>query len=278
MKTFCYKEAIMKDKQRIVIKVGTSTLTYENGKANLRKVEKLCKVISDLENQGHEMVLVSSGALGVGMGKLGITTRPTETNKKQAIAAVGQCELMFMYDKFFDEYNNVVSQILLTKYVVETPHKEETVRNTFMSLIDMGIIPIVNENDSVATDELEGNKIGDNDQLSAIVAKIINADKLIILTDIDGLYDKNPARNSDAKKINTVELITDEIKAMAGGRGSNRGTGGMATKILAAEIATEVGIDVQIISCENPETIYDVFEGKPVGTIFMGKEKDNDCN
>lgn len=278
MKTFCYKEAIMKNKQRIVIKVGTSTLTYENGKANLRKVEKLCKVISDLENQGHEMVLVSSGALGVGMGKLGITTRPTETNKKQAIAAVGQCELMFMYDKFFDEYNNVVSQILLTKYVVETPHKEETVRNTFMSLIDMGIIPIVNENDSVATDELEGNKIGDNDQLSAIVAKIINADKLIILTDIDGLYDKNPAINSDAKKINTVELITDEIKAMAGGRGSNRGTGGMATKILAAEIATEVGIDVQIISGENPETIYDVFEGKPVGTIFMGKEKDNDCN
>lgn len=278
MKTFCYKEAIMKDKQRIVIKVGTSTLTYENGKANLRKVEELCKVISDLENQGHEMVLVSSGALGVGMGKLGITTRPTETNKKQAIAAVGQCELMFMYDKFFDEYNNVVSQILLTKYVVETPHKEETVRNTFMSLIDMGIIPIVNENDSVATDELEGNKIGDNDQLSAIVAKIINADKLIILTDIDGLYDKNPATNSDAKKINTVELITDEIKAMAGGRGSNRGTGGMATKILAAEIATEVGIDVQIISGENPETIYDVFEGKPVGTIFMGKEKDNDCN
>lgn len=278
MKTFCYKEAIMKDKQRIVIKVGTSTLTYENGKANLRKVEKLCKVISDLENQGHEMVLVSSGALGVGMGKLGITTRPTETNKKQAIAAVGQCELMFMYDKFFDEYNNVVSQILLTKYVVETPHKEETVRNTFMSLIDMGIIPIVNENDSVATDELEGNKIGDNDQLSAIVAKIINADKLIILTDIDGLYDKNPATNSDAKKINTVELITDEIKAMAGGRGSSCGTGGMATKILAAEIATEVGIDVQIISGENPETIYDVFEGKPVGTIFMGKEKDNDCN
>lgn len=278
MKTFCYKEAIMKDQQRIVIKVGTSTLTYENGKANLRKVEKLCKVISDLENQGHEMVLVSSGALGVGMGKLGITTRPTETNKKQAIAAVGQCELMFMYDKFFDEYNNVVSQILLTKYVVETPHKEETVRNTFMSLIDMGIIPIVNENDSVATDELEGNKIGDNDQLSAIVAKIINADKLIILTDIDGLYDKNPATNSDAKKINTVELITDEIKAMAGGRGSSRGTGGMATKILAAEIATEVGIDVQIISGENPETIYDVFEGKPVGTIFMGKEKDNDCN
>ena len=278
MKTLCYKEAIMKDKQRIVIKVGTSTLTYENGKANLRKVEKLCKVISDLENQGHEMVLVSSGALGVGMGKLGITTRPTETNKKQAIAAVGQCELMFMYDKFFDEYNNVVSQILLTKYVVETPHKEETVRNTFMSLIDMGIIPIVNENDSVATDELEGNKIGDNDQLSAIVAKIINADKLIILTDIDGLYDKNPATNSDAKKINTVELITDEIKAMAGGRGSSRGTGGMATKILAAEIATEVGIDVQIISGENPETIYDVFEGKPVGTIFMGKEKDNDCN
>jgi glutamate 5-kinase len=266
------------DKKRIVVKVGTSTLTYENGKLNIRRVDKLCKVISDLQNQGHEMILVSSGALGVGMGKLGIENRPSETNRKQAIAAVGQCELMFMYDKFFDEYNNVVAQILLTKYVLESEYKQNTVRNAFMSLIDMGIIPVVNENDSVATDEIENNNIGDNDQLSAIVAKLVNADKLIILTDIDGLYDKNPAQYADAKKIDTVELITDEIKSMAGGRGSNRGTGGMATKILAAEIATEAGIDVQIIAGDNPEIIYDVFEEKPLGTLFMGKEKDNDCN
>lgn len=262
----------MNNKKRIVIKVGTSTLTYENGKLNIRLVENLCKVISDLQNQGHEMVLVSSGALGVGMGKLGIKERPVMTNAKQAIAAVGQCELMFMYDKLFGEYNNVVAQILLTKYSIETPHKERTIRNAFLSLIDMDIIPVVNENDSVATDELEGNKIGDNDQLSAIVAKLIGADKLIILTDIDGLYDKNPAVYDDAKKIDTVEVITDEIKKMAGGRGSNRGTGGMTTKIIAAEIATEAGIDVQIISGENPEQIYDIFEGKHHGTIFLGKE------
>lgn len=262
----------MKNKKRIVIKVGTSTLTYENGKLNIRLIENLCKVISDLQNQGHEMVLVSSGALGVGMGKLGIKERPVMTNAKQAIAAVGQCELMFMYDKLFGEYNNVVAQILLTKYSIETLHKERTIRNAFLSLIDMDIIPVVNENDSVATDELEGNKIGDNDQLSAIVAKLIGADKLIILTDIDGLYDKNPAVFSDAKKIDTVEEITDEIRKMAGGRGSNRGTGGMTTKIIAAEIATEAGIDVQIISGENPEQIYDIFEGKHHGTIFLGKE------
>ncbi|MCH5201839.1 MAG: glutamate 5-kinase [Oscillospiraceae bacterium] len=268
----------MKEKKRIVIKVGTSTLTYENGKLNIRHLEKLCKVISDLQNQGNEMVLVSSGALGVGMGKLGMRTRPSETNKKQAVAAVGQCELMFMYDKLFGEYNNIVAQILLTKYAVETPEKAETIHNAFISLIDMGIIPVVNENDSVATDEIEGNNFGDNDQLSAIVATLISADKLIILTDIDGLYDKNPALFSDAKKINTVELITDEIKKMAGGRGSNRGTGGMTTKVLAAEIATKEGIDVQIISGENPELIYDIFDEKPIGTLFLGKVKDNDSN
>lgn len=268
----------IRNKKRYVIKVGTSTLTYENGKLNIRRLEKLCKVISDLQNQGNEMVLVSSGALSVGMGKLGVEKRPSETNKRQAFSAVGQCELMFMYDKLFGEYNNVVAQILLTKYAVETPEKAETIHNAFISLIDMGIIPVVNENDSVATDEIGGNNFGDNDQLSAIVATLIDADKLIILTDIDGLYDKNPAVYPDAKKISTVELITDEIKAMAGGRGSSRGTGGMATKIIAAEIATKKGIDVQIISGENPESIYDIFEGKPLGTLFMGKEDDYDCN
>ena len=204
----------MKKKQRIVIKVGTSTLTYDNCKLNIRRLEKLCKVIADLQNQGNEMVLVSSGALAVGMGKLGIKNRPEMTNKKQALSAVGQCELMFMYDKFFDQYNNVMAQILLTKYAVETEEKKETIHNAFMSLIDMGIIPVVNENDSVATDELEGNKIGDNDQLSAIVATLIDADKLIILTDIDGLYNKNPAEYDDAK--NEQALLEARIQDIEG--------------------------------------------------------------
>ncbi|MBQ9673613.1 MAG: glutamate 5-kinase [Ruminococcus sp.] len=266
------------EKKRIVVKVGTSTITYENGKVNLHWLEKLCKVLADLHNQGNEIILVSSGALGVGMGKLGIKKRPVETDKRQAIAAVGQCELMFMYEKLFGEYNNVAAQILLTKYAVETDFKKNTIRNAFMALLNMDIIPVVNENDSVATDEIESESFGDNDQLSATVAELVGAEKLIILTDIDGLYDKNPAIYPDAKKVAVVELITEEIKAMAGGRGSSRGTGGMATKIIAAEIATNAGIDVQIISGENPDAIYDILEGKPVGTVFLGKEDDNDGN
>lgn len=266
------------EKKRIVVKVGTSTITYENGKVNLHGLEQLCKVLSDLHNMGHDVILVTSGALGVGMGKLGIAKRPRETNKRQAIAAVGQCELMFMYEKLFAEYNNTAAQILLTKYAVETEFKKNTIRNAIMSLIEMDIIPVVNENDSVATDEIESESFGDNDQLSAMVAELVGADKLIILTDIDGLYNKNPSVYPDAELIPVVELITDEVKAMAGGRGSARGTGGMATKIIAAEFATSAGIDVQIMSGEKPELLYDILDGKPVGTIFLGKEKNDDDN
>jgi len=260
------------DKKRIVVKVGTSTLTYENGKINLRRVDTLCKVLSDLRNFGHDVVLVSSGAIGVGVGKLGLLQRPTSTREKQALAAVGQCELMFMYDKFFSEYNNTVAQVLLTKYSVDTDHKKENVLNTFNTLLKMGIIPIVNEDDTVAIDELEGNNFGDNDMLSAIVASLINADTLIILTDIDGLYTDNPRTNPKALHIDVVENITDEIMHMAHGTGSNRGTGGMATKLCAAQHVTKSGIDCIVLNGENPTILYDVFdkENKP-GTLFKGQ-------
>ena len=180
------------EKKLTVIKVGTSTLTYENGKINYRRIESLCKVIADLQNSGEQIILVSSGAIGVGMGKAGLSVRPTETKKKQALAAIGQCELMFMYDKLFGEYNHSVAQILLTRYAVETEQKRQNVINTLDELLDMNIIPVINENDTVAIDELEGNNFGDNDMLSAIVAGLVGADKLVILTDIDGLYDDNP--------------------------------------------------------------------------------------
>ena len=260
------------DKKRIVIKVGTSTLTYENGKINLRRVDTLCKVLSDLNNSGHEIVLVSSGAIGVGMGKLGLPERPKATREKQALAAVGQCELMFMYDKFFSEYNNTVAQVLLTRYSVDTDHNKENVLNTFNTLLSMGIIPIVNENDTVAIDELAGNNFGDNDMLSAIVSTLIDADTLVILTDIDGLYTDNPRTNPDAKHIDVVDEITDEIMHMAHGSGSNRGTGGMATKLTAAKLSTEHGTDCIVLNGENPEILYNVLsDSKPVGTLFKSK-------
>ena len=259
------------DKKRIVIKVGTSTLTYENGKINLRRVDTLSKVLSDLRNFGHEVVLVSSGAIGVGVGKLGLSERPKSTMEKQALAAIGQCELMFMYDKFFSEYNNTVAQVLLTKYSVESDHQKENVINTFNTLLKMGIIPIVNENDTVAIDELEGNNFGDNDMLSAFVASLVKADKLIILTDIDGLYTDNPRTNPDAIHLDVVEEITDEIMHMASGSGSNRGTGGMTTKLSAAKFVTAYGTDCIVLNGENPEILYDAIEGKPTGTLFKGK-------
>ncbi len=260
------------DKKRIVVKVGTSTLTYENGKINLRRVDTLCKVLSDLRNSGHDVVLVSSGAIGVGVGKLGLKQRPTSTMEKQALAAVGQCELMFMYDKFFSEYNNTVAQVLLTKYSVDTNHKKENVLNTFNALLKMGIIPIVNENDTVAIDELEGNNFGDNDMLSAIVAGLIQADMLIILTDIDGLYTSNPRTNPQAVHIDVVDDITDEILHMASGVGSSRGTGGMATKLTAAKLVTARGIDCIVLNGENPHILYDVLDNnKKTGTLFKGK-------
>lgn len=256
------------DLKRIVIKVGTSTLTYENGKANLRRIDKLCKVLSDLHNQGREIILVSSGAIGVGVGKMGLPKKPDSTPEKQALAAIGQCELMFMYDKLFGEYNNMVAQVLLTRDAVDSEHKKENVLNTFNTLISMGIIPVVNENDTVAIDELEGHNFGDNDMLSAIVAKLVSADALVILTDIDGLYDSDPRKNKDAKRLEKVEKITEEIENMAGGSGSNRGTGGMTTKVMAAKYVTESGIDCFVICGDEPTRIYDVTDGKSVGTHF----------
>lgn len=255
--------------EKIVIKVGTSTLTHEGGKLNLRRLEGLCKTISDLQNSGKKIILVSSGAIGVGVGKLGLKERPDDTAKKQALAAVGQCELMFMYDKFFSEYNRTVAQVLLTADVTGDPSGRKNVENTFCELLDMDIIPIVNENDTVAVDELEGKNFGDNDTLSAIVANLTKADALVILTDIDGMYSADPRKNRDAVRIPVIEHITPEIEALAGGVGSSRGTGGMATKVKAAKIATEKGIACCVINGNNPDILYDLFDGKDIGTKFM---------
>ncbi len=256
--------------RRIVVKVGTSTLTYQNGKLNLRRVERLCKVLSDLQNSGREIVLVTSGAIGVGVGKLGLDARPVETEKKQAVAAVGQCELMFIYDKFFGEYNRVVAQVLLTGDVISSGPGRRNTENTFSELIRMDIIPIVNENDTVAVDELVGAQIGDNDTLSAVVAQLTRADLLVILTDIDGLYDKNPCQYPDAKRIPSVPRVTDAVRALAGGRGSARGTGGMRTKVEAADLANRAGIPCCVMSGAVPEKLYDLFEGVQMGTMFGG--------
>lgn len=258
--------------RRIVVKVGTSTLTYENGRVNLRRMEMLCKVLSDLHNSGKQVILVSSGAIGIGVGKLKLPERPTETRYKQAIAAVGQCEIMFLYDKFFGEYNSSVAQILLTRNIVNNDHSRQNVVNTFQTLLEMGIIPIVNENDTVAIDELVGSNFGDNDNLSAIVADLVGADLLVILTDIDGLYDRDPRKNPDAVKIPIVTHIDDHIREMAGGSGSNRGTGGMATKITAASAATAAGINCCVMSGNDPKNLYKLIEGEPIGTLFTAEE------
>ncbi|MBP3705081.1 MAG: glutamate 5-kinase, partial [Clostridia bacterium] len=249
----------------VVVKIGTSTLTYENGKLNLRRVEQLCRVLSDLQNSGRKIVLVSSGAVGVGMGKMGLETRPRGTAKKQALAAIGQCELMFIYDKFFGEYHQNVAQVLLTADVTANANSRRNVVNTFNELLDMNIIPIVNENDTVAVDELN---FGDNDTLSAIVATLVDADALMILTDIDGVYDKNPKADPDAKRIPVIREINDEVRAMAGGAGSNRGTGGMATKIRAAQVAAEKHIPTYILAGDDPENLYRIFGGEDIGTVF----------
>ena len=263
----------MEKNKRIVIKVGTSTLTYENGKLNLRRFQQLCRVISDLQNSGNEIILVSSGALGVGVGKLGIKEKPSETPQKQAIAAIGQCELMFMYDKIFGEYDNTVAQILLTRSVIDDELLRINALNTFEALIAMRIIPVVNENDSVATDEIEGANFGDNDMLSALVAKLVSADRLIIMTDIDGLFETNPRVDPYAKLLKRVPEIDDEIKKMAGGTGSNRGTGGMSTKVAAAEIATKSGIECCVLNGSNPEVLYELMDGHNPGTIFEAVKK-----
>lgn len=255
------------DKKRIVIKLGTSTIAHRTGKLNIRRMRNLVRVISDLQNSGREMVIVSSGAMGLGMGKLGLRERPSDTPTKQATAAVGQCELMHFYGDLFGEYGITVAQILLTKTVIETEH-QKNVENTFERLIAMGAIPIVNENDTVAIDEL-AFEIGENDSLSAIVAKLSKADLLIILSDIDGLYDSDPRKNPDAKLIPIVRNIDEHIEDAAGDAGSALGTGGMATKINAAKIANEAGIDMIIMNGNNPDKLYELFENSETGTLFV---------
>ena len=260
--------------KRIVIKVGTSTLTHESGLLNIRRVEQLVKVLADLKNSGRQIILVSSGAMAVGVGKLGLPARPGDMPGKQAVAAVGQCELMYIYDKHFSEYNHVTAQVLLTRDVVDQPVRKQNVQNTFCRLLDMGAIPIVNENDTVSTEEIEyGGKFGDNDTLSAIVAALAGADLLILLTDIDGLFDQDPRKNPGAKLVPLVEEVTPEIEAAASGVGSARGTGGMITKLHAAKIAAANGVDMVIMNGKNPARLYDLLEGRQVGTFFPAKRR-----
>lgn len=252
-----------KDKKRVIVKVGTSTLTHATGKTNIARMMNLVRVLADLHNMGHEVVLVSSGAISVGISKLGFTKKPESVQGRQAAAAVGQCELMFLYDKFFSEFNVVVSQMLFTSDALE--EGKQHFMDTFNQLIEYGSIPIVNENDSVSIEELLN---GDNDCLSASVATLINADLLILLTDTDGLYDSNPSENSNARLIDVVEKITPEIERIAGGAGE-KGTGGFATKVKAAKIATQAGIPVVVMNGNSPDKIYDVLNGENVGTKFL---------
>lgn len=259
----------MMTKKRVVVKVGTSTITHKTGRLNIRRVEMLVKTLADIQNAGHEVILVSSGAIGLGMSKLGLSQKPKDTKTKQACAAVGQCELMYMYDNLFSTYSINVAQLLLTKYILLEDRKIN-VQNALNRLIDFGAIPIINENDTVAIDELE-LEMGENDSLAANVAVLADADLLIIMSDIEGLFDKDPHKYEDAELIPVVPEITEEIKALAGGAGSSLGTGGMATKIKAAEIAKNGGIDLIIMNGEDPRRLYKVFENKPVGTLFLAK-------
>lgn len=251
---------------RIVIKIGTSTLAHKSGLLNIRRVEQLCKVISDLKNAGNEIIMVSSGAIGMGAGKLSLKDKPSDIPTKQAAAAVGQCELMYTYDKLFSEFNHTVAQILVTGEDTEDVSRRQNFQNTVMRLLELGALPIVNENDSVATDEIV---IGDNDTLGAIVAAAAGAELLIILSDIDGLYTADPHKDNSAVLLKRVEKITPEIKEMTGGAGSKFGTGGMTTKIKAAEIALDAGIEMVIANGENPDILYDIVDGKDVGTRFL---------
>ena len=249
---------------RIVIKIGTSTLAHPTGHLNIRRVEELCKVISDIKNTGCEVILVSSGAIGMGVGKLGLRQRPTDIPTKQAAAAVGQCELMYTYDKLFSEYHHTVAQLLITGDDIANEHRHQNFSNTLNRLLELGALPIINENDTIATTEIV---IGDNDTLAAIVARSVNADKLVLLSDIDGLYTADPHTDPSAKLISTVNRIDEELLALAGGSGS-LGTGGMVTKLQAAKICLESGCDMIITNGNNPTNLYDILDGRPVGTTF----------
>lgn len=253
---------------RIVVKVGTSTLAHQTGQLNIRHMEELCKVLADIKNAGDEVILVSSGAIGMGMGKLHLRERPKSLPEKQAAAAVGQCELMYTYDKLFSEYNHTVAQILLTGSDVRNEHRRSNFINTMERLLELSTLPIINENDTVATDEIV---IGDNDTLAAIVAVHCHADLLILLSDIDGLYTANPRTDSTATLIPVVTDVTPEMMASAGGSGSAIGTGGMQTKLTAAVSVMNAGCDMVIANGKNPRILYDILEGEAVGTRFIGK-------
>ena len=254
---------------RIVVKVGTSTLAHPTGRLNIQRMEKLCKVLSDLKNMGHEIILVSSGAIAMGFGKLNLSERPKDVPTKQASAAVGQSELMYIYDKLFTEYNHTVAQLLITAPDIEEGGvRKQNFHNTLARLLELGALPVINENDTISTEEFG---IGDNDTLSAIVAVTIQADLLILLSDIDGLFDGDPRKNPDAKLIDTVEKIDEHIISLGGGSGSNLGTGGMATKLRAAQMATAAGCEMVIANGQSPEVLYDVAAGKRVGTRFLAK-------
>ena len=253
---------------RVVVKVGTSTLAHPTGRLNIRHVEELVKVLSDLKNAGHEMILVSSGAIGMGVGKLNLPGKPTDMPGKQAAAAVGQCELMYTYDRLFSQYNHTVAQILLTGEDVDHADRRQNFENTMYRLLELNVLPVINENDTVATAEI---KVGDNDTLGGIVACTVKADLLVLLSDIEGLYTADPRKDPNATLIPVVEQVTADIEALGGGVGSGLGTGGMATKLRAAKMVTVAGCDMVIANGDKPELLYDIVEGKPVGTRFLGK-------
>lgn len=257
--------SLLSDAQRVVVKVGTSTLTHATGLLNVRRVEQLVRVLSDLKNAGKEIILVTSGAIGVGAGKLGMRKRPSDMPTKQACAALGQSELMYVYDKCFSEYNHNVAQVLLTRDIIEDARRKENVTNTLSRLLSLSVIPVINENDTVSTEEIE---FGDNDTLSAIVSSIVQADLLIILTDIDGLYDSDPHKNPAAKRIPHVQLLDSAILAAAGSKGSEFGTGGMAAKLHAAQICMDQNIPMIIMNGSRPAGIYDLLDGENIGTLF----------
>ena len=253
---------------RIVVKIGTSTLAYATGQLNIRRVEELCKTMSDIRNAGHELILVSSGAIGMGVGKLGLRTRPRDIPTKQAAAAVGQCELMYIYDKLFSEYHHTVAQLLITADNLSNETRHANFTNTLNRLLELGAVPVINENDTVATDEIV---IGDNDTLAAMVAESVEADLLVLLSDIDGLYTADPHADPTAKLLPVVHRVDDSIWALAGVSSTDQGTGGMVTKLRAAEICLNCGCEMVIANGREPRLLYDIVEGKPVGTRFVGE-------
>ena len=254
---------------RIAVKVGTSTLTHPSGHLNIRHVEELCKVLSDVKNAGHEVILISSGAIGMGVGKLNLTARPTDMPTKQAAAAVGQCELMYVYDKQFSEYNHTVAQILLTGEDLRETQRHANFANTLQRLLELGALPVINENDTVSTVEIA---VGDNDTLSALVAVSVKADLLIILSDIDWLYTADPRKDANARLISEVHEITQDMLDNAGGSGTMLSTGGMATKLSAAKICMDAGTDMIIANGAQPSVLYDILDKKSVGTTFKGRK------